>query len=195
MTTRNVAFFDAEFTAKSEKDRGVQEMIQCALIVCQVVVSEENKLISVADEPLFTYSAFVKPTYNKQLSEYIKELTGIRQGDVDAGKDYCEVVRDLYDAVKLFNIAEIWTWGPDKILFKNNCNVVDCDRRKTRVIHNRFKDVSIKMSDYFGYDVAIAQHKVCKLLGIDEIGNRHDACADAINLFRIFKELGGQIYV
>ena len=195
ITTRNVAFFDAEFTAKSEKDRGVQEMIQCAFIVYQAEVSEDNKLISVAAEPMFVYKAFVKPMYSKELSEYIKELTGIDQVDVDGGEEFCDVIENIYKNVQLFDVVAILTWGPDKILFRNNCNVVNCDRRSASTIHRKFKDVSTTLSDYFGYDVVIAQRKVCEILGIDEIGTRHDAYSDAVNLSQIVKALSGQVYL
>lgn len=193
ITTRNVAFFDAEFTAKSEKNRGVQEMIQCAFIVYQIEVSEDDKLISVDEQPLFTYNTFVRPIYNQELSDYIKELTGIKQDEVDSGKSFDDVICDVNSAINEWRVTDILTWGPDKLLFRNNCNVVNCDKRKSNYICRKFVDVSGKLSDYFGYDVVISQHKVCQLLGVEEIGNRHDAYSDAINLSQIIKELCGQI--
>lgn len=194
-TTRNIAIFDAEFTAKSEKYRGVQEMIQCALIVYQIEVSDENMLIAMAEQPLFVYKTFIKPMYTKDLSDYIKQLTGIKQEEIETGKNFYEVLDDIDNALRAFGVASIFTWGPDRVLLKNNCDVISCNQKKARRIYGKFKDVSIKLSDHFGYDVVISQHKACQLLKIKEIGSRHDAYSDATNLSQIFKALCGQICV
>jgi inhibitor of KinA sporulation pathway (predicted exonuclease) len=191
--TKNIAFFDAEFTALNEKDRGVQEMIQCALIVHQAEVSSDKKLINMSDDPIFVYKTFVKPVYNPKLSDYIKELTGIEQENVDTGKAFAETVDDIYKALKEHNVRSIIVWGPDRTLLKRNCDVLDCYNWHARTICRRFNDVSQILSDFCGYDVTISQHKACQLLHVQEFGELHDAYCDATNLSKIIKEFYGQI--
>ena len=96
-TIFNIAFFDAEFTALSAHDRGVQEMIQCSLIVHQVESSVNcDQLLRMNDIPTVVYKTYVKPMYNSELSNYIKDLTGIKQEDVDNGKSFCDAIDDMY---------------------------------------------------------------------------------------------------
>lgn len=189
---QHVAFFDAEFTADSAHDRGIQEMIQCALIVHEVELSEDNVLLSMTDAPVYTYKTFVKPRYNKKLSKYIKDLTGIIQSDVDAGKPFDVVLDDIYNIFNIYQIAHVMTWGPDKTMLKYNCIVLDCDKRKAKSIYNRFDDVSQRLSDFLGYNMALSQHRACQLLHIKEFGEMHDAYCDAVNLSKIIKEFCGQ---
>jgi inhibitor of KinA sporulation pathway (predicted exonuclease) len=189
---RNVAFFDAEFTAQSAKDRGVQEMIQCAFVVYRIEISDDNRLVSMTDEPIFVYTTFVRPIYNPQLSDYIKELTGISQEDIDSGKDFCDAIEDMYVALKKYRIKKIFTWGPDRFLLKGNCDVLDYNSIKAKTLCNRFYDVSKNLSDMCGYNNIISQHKMCQLFGISEVGEHHNAYYDAINLSKIIKEFYGQ---
>jgi inhibitor of KinA sporulation pathway (predicted exonuclease) len=190
--TQCVAFFDAEFTARSAEDRGVQEMIQCAFIIHQVETSEDNLLVAMGDEPIFIYTAFVKPIYNQQLSDYIKELTGIKQEDVDSGHSFCQALDAMYLALKKYHVRKIFTWGPDRLLLKRNCDVLDCDKGKARSLCNMFCDVSKSLSDTCGYSNVISQHKMCQLFGITESGDHHNAYYDAVNLSKIIKEFCGQ---
>lgn len=191
-TTRNVAFFDAEFTAETAKDRGVQEMIQCAFIVHQVEVADDNTIITISEQPIFTYTTFIKPIYTQKLSDYIKELTGIMQEDVDSGCSFCDALDQMYGAIKKYRIKKVFTWGPDRLLIKGNCDVVSCNPFKSKILCNKFCDVSKNLSDVCGYSNVISQHKMCQLFGIDEVGDQHNAYYDAVNLSKIIKEFCGQ---
>ena len=191
MITRNLALFDAEFTARTEKDRGIQEMIQCAFLVYEIQV-KDNVLMFISEEPIFDYTTFVKPVYNQCLSEYIKELTGIEQEDVDCGKSFCEAIEDMYNAIKAYDVQKILTWGPDKRVIKGNCNIINCNLFKARTIYNKLDDVSRKISDMCGYNMAISQRKICNQLGVTEVGEHHNAYYDAKNLSKIIKEFCGQ---
>lgn len=185
----NLAFFDAEFTALSAHDRGVQEMIQCSLIVHQIEMSAEtNRLLKMTDKPAVVYRAFVKPIYNTTLSEYIKDLTKIRQEDVDSGKRFHNVIDDIYNLCNEYKIKKVLTWGPDRALVKTNCSTSGYNTHKSRVLCGKFQDVSKLISSRLGYDLPISQHKACELLNIPEDGNAHDAYYDATNLSKIIKK-------
>lgn len=185
---RNIAFFDAEYTALSEKDRGIQEMIQCAFIIYQIRVVE-NRIDSMGNEPVIIYKTFVKPTYNKELSDYIKELTGIEQEHIESGKCFNDVIDDLYSLIRTHKIHHVVVWGPDYALLKSNCSVVACNKIKAACIRNSFIDISHNVSDFLGYDVDISQNKACELLQIKTIEPAHDAYCDAENLSKIIKKI------
>lgn len=190
-TVQNIAFFDAEFTADSAKDRGVQEMIQCAFLVYKIIVSEDRKLLSISDEPEYVYTTYTKPIYHKELSDYIKQLTGIKQDDVDNGKTFSNTMEDIEKAIKQYQIAKIIVWGPDKLMLKYNCAISGYHRSNR--MFKKFNDVSQKLSDFFGYELTVSQHKMCELLHITEIGDSHNAYYDALNLKQIIREFCGQL--
>ena len=189
--TRNIAFFDAEYTALNEKDRGIQEMIQCAFVVYKIELSDDQKLVSMSNEPIFIYNTFVRPVYNRTLSPYIKKLTGIEQEDVDTGKLFVDALNDLCSVVDKYKVGDILTWGPDRMVLKKNCDVLDCCNKKTRKLLDKFSDVSEALSDLLGYEAILSQHRVCELLLIAEIGDLHDAYCDATNLSKIIKSFIG----
>ena len=157
----SIAFFDAEFTAKTAKDRGIPEIIQCAFLIYRVKVSESGDLLDIAKVPIKTYQAFVKPIYTTQLSDYIKELTGISQQSVDDGISFKEVIDDIYSLVQKYHIDSIVTWGPDKGMLKKNFYFSDYNKKRAAQILNLFDDISFKISKMFGYEYPISQSNMC----------------------------------
>ncbi len=167
-----VAFFDAEFTAKTAKDRGIPEMIQCAFLVYEVSEYNDEKYI-ISDLPSYIYTTFVKPIYTKTLSEYIKQLTGISQKKVDQGQSFKKTIDDIYALVNKYEIRTIVTWGPDRGMLRKNLGYVDYDRKKSRCVLNLFQDISFDVSVSYGYDVPMSQSYFCEKLGIKEDGEHH----------------------
>jgi inhibitor of KinA sporulation pathway (predicted exonuclease) len=156
-------------------------------------VSDENKLADMAQEPIIVYQTFVKPVYNQHLSEYIQSLTGITQDKVDHGQKFQKVMSDIHGMIMKNNVKNILIWGPDKTLLRRNCDVLDCYNTHAKSICNRLRDVSKQLSDFFGYDATLSQHKVCQMLRIEEAGELHDAYCDALNLSRIIRAFYGQL--
>ena len=182
-----VAFFDAEFTAKTAKDRGIPEMIQCAFLIYEVC-SQDNKYI-LSEDAIATYTTFVKPVYTKKLSEYIKELTGIAQKTVDEGKAFKETINDMHKLIKEYDVQSIITWGPDHGMLKKNFWFLGYDRKKAKEILNLFDDISLRMSKRYGYETPISQSNMCQILNVDEYGEHHNAYDDTVNLVKIIKEI------
>jgi inhibitor of KinA sporulation pathway (predicted exonuclease) len=191
-TTYNIAFFDSEFTAKSATDRGVQEMIQCAFLVHTITLSEDAKIVNVSNHPIYIYNQFVQPTYNKSLSAYIKSLTGITQDDVDGGVNICVALGEINKAIRKYGIKHIITWGPDRILLRDNCEIIDFKTRDAKNIYCKFKDVSERISKYFDFQYTASQHKICEMLNIKEDGHQHNAYYDALNLAKIMQSFIGK---
>jgi inhibitor of KinA sporulation pathway (predicted exonuclease) len=93
---------------------------------------------------------------------------------------------------KDYDIDRIIVWGPDRGMLKHNFDVMDYSRSKARNLLNLFTDVSYDVSDLFGYDQPLSQHKVCQMMGIQEVGELHDAYADAQNLAQIIRGFCGK---
>ena len=126
-TNTVVACFDAEYTARNETDKGIQEMIQCALIICQV---DENGLWRQIDE----YVTFVKPMYVPKLSEFIIQFTNICQEDVDNAPLFTLVAEEIYQLIKKHKIDTVYVWGPDKPVLKYNMELTSYPIWKSRQI-------------------------------------------------------------
>lgn len=185
----NIACFDAEFTARSAKDRGIPEMIQCAFLVYNVQVLENGDIVSISPYPINTYRTFVKPIYMRPLSEYIKELTGIKQEDVDNGKKFKEAVDDIWNLIRLYGIDTIITWGPDRGMMKKNFAYSDYDRKRVKKILDMFDDISFRVSRMYGFEYPTKQSNMCKILNIKQDGNMHDAYDDVMNLAKIIQAI------
>mgnify|MGYP003290551956 CR=1 FL=1 len=189
MITKQIAFFDAEYTADSAKDRGQQEMIQCALLVFDATFSTNKQITSINSQPNLIYQTFVRPTINKRLSEYIRDLTGIKQQQVDDGVSIQEALLDIANILRSLKIKKILTWGPDWKLLKDNCKLIGCCNKDAKRLLRGLDDVSMIISQELGFEHAISQHKACELLDIKEDGRLHDAYDDAMNLYKVLTKM------
>lgn len=186
--SKTIAFFDAEFTSKSEgSNRGEQELIQYAILIYGVT-EKQNKII-LSNDSVFETSSFVKPTINPVLSKYIKRLTKIKQEDVDNGKTLEDTICELHRIVSMHKVSDIYVWGPDRLILKTNLLITKKDNDKSRFICGKFSDLSRNVSRKLGYDRPIAQKMASEKLGLPEIGAQHNAYYDAFNLMQIYKEI------
>lgn len=185
---QNIAFFDSEFTSNSLKDRGIQELIQCALIVCTVTYTEDKKPISISS-PIAEYKTFVKTNYNKELSEYIKALTGITNDEVKCGESFADVMMKLKALVEQYAVKYIIVWGPDQMLLRHNCTLNGFEKKTVKKILDKFKDVSVKISKSYGYKYSVSQKQICENLKLKMDGKNHDAYYDALNLSRMIAKI------
>ena len=173
-----IAFFDAEYTAKNNTDKGIQEMIQCAMYIAEY---NENKTWSTIDE----YVTFVKPMYVPQLSDFIIEFTGIQQSDVDNAKTFVTVINELYELIKTYNVSTICVWGPDKSILKYNMELTQSPFKRSRMLLSKIEDVSEMVSKSLGLNYILSQTHACQELEIEPIGKQHDAACDAQTLQQI----------
>ena len=185
---QNIAFFDSEFTSNSLKDRGIQELIQCALIICTVTSTDDNKPIEIS-EPIFEYKTFVKTNYNKELSDYIKGLTGITERDVSSGESFNSVMEMLKQIVEEYEVKTIVVWGPDQMLLRHNCTLNGYEKKKMKKTFDKFKDVSVKISKAYGYKCSTSQKQICEDLKLKMDGQAHDAYYDALNLSKMISKI------
>lgn len=180
-----IAVFDAEYTAKTNEYKGIQEMIQCALLILPVVKDEK---IFKLEGPIERYVAFTKTTYNKSLSDFIIGLTGIKKENVESGSDLNLVINDIIDLLNKYDIKSVYVWGPDYKILSYNLELIEYPFEKSRSFLNRFVDISETLSNMLGYKKTISQIKACKACGVQSIGTNHNAPDDAQNLASLINQ-------
>ena len=176
-----VACFDAEYTARNETDKGIQEMIQCALIISKV---DENGVWNEVDR----YVNFVKPMYIPKLSEFIIQFTNIHQEDVDNAPLFTVVVDEVYQLIKKHKVNSIFVWGPDKPVLKYNMELTSYPIWKSKQILGKMYDVSAMVSAGLGVDYIMSQAHACEDLDIHPVGKQHNAYDDAQNLQQVMQK-------
>lgn len=176
-----VACFDAEYTARNETDKGIQEMIQCALIVSHI---DANGAWIEIDR----YVNFVKPMYVPKLSEFIIQFTNIRQEQVDNAPLFTVVAEEIYQLIKKHKIETIFVWGPDKTVLKYNMELTSYPIWKSKQILRRMNDVSALVSTGLGVDYIMSQNHACEELSIQPQGQQHNAYDDAQNLQQVMQK-------
>ena len=170
-----VAVFDAEYTAKTNEYKGIQEMIQCALLITRF---EDNQLC----DPVETYKAFVKTTYNKSLSDFVVKLTGIKKENVESGQELAVVIDSLIDCLEKYDVQSIYIWGPDRKVLSYNLELIAYPKDKAMCLLNKMVDISEQLSSKLGSHKTLSQLKACKLCGVKPVGKNHNAPDDARNL-------------
>lgn len=183
----NIMIFDAEYTAETEKERGIQELIQCAFKIIPAIF-ENNNIKNIELTSQYENSFYVKPKYNKQLSTYISSLTGIYEKDLEDAVNFDDTIRFLTDICNQYNITKILTWGPDKIHLKYNCNIIGIDKQTTRNICNKFIDIAPKISYILGFQTPLSQCCACELLNVEQQGIEHNATYDVQNLTQLLSK-------
>lgn len=187
----NVAFFDGEFTCHTNENRGIQELIQGSILVFAIEV-ENNVLVQMSEEPIWEMSEYLKPKYSKRLSNYIKQLTGISQSDVDKGGDFCHMMDAILTKINELNVSRIFVWGPDAHLINYNCKIRGYNANKRLELTEKFIDISDSVSKEQELTKKASQHAMCNIMNIQEIGQAHDAKSDAYNLSQVFRHYCGR---
>ena len=162
-------------------DPFIQEIIE---IGCAVVDPESLKTAS-------TYSAFIKPVYNPQLSDFCVSLTGITQSFLDInGKPFKEVVDDFCSIVQPEDI--FCSWGAfDYNIMKNNCEIFKCDY-PFKTGHVNVKPLLGRlMKNWRSSGIGLA--KAIWKLGMTFQGQQHSGIDDAKNVVRVLSAVNDKI--
>ena len=92
-----------------------------------IVVDEKYNIKS-------NYKSFVKPVYNKILTDYCKNLTGIKQNEVNSGKKCDNAFRDIKKICERYSVKKIITFGnADKVGIISSIKF--CKKAKEKVIN------------------------------------------------------------
>lgn len=114
--------YDTEFTAwpgskehNWSREGEAREIIQLAAIK---VAIEDKQLVNVA-----SLNVLVKPTINPVLSDYIQQLTGIKQSVLeDHGVDFVSCAELFYEFSE-DGCLPCYSWGPDQLVLQENFRI------------------------------------------------------------------------
>lgn len=130
------------------------------------------------------YNSFVKPFVHPTLSAFCKELTSIRQEDVNRAQLFPEVVEDFKSWIDI-NDADylLVSWGKfDKRMLQSDCHLHDCetDWLEPHInIKKQYREVN-KLKKEIGLQWALGKED------FEFEGIAHRAIYDAINTAKIF---------
>ena len=163
--------FDTEFTSwEGAKDR------------CWLGLGEHRELMQIGAvkvknlESGAEYSAFVKPQFNLELSEFIMEFTEISQDDVDGGRSLLEVLPEFSTWV---GGLPMYCYGTDGKVIAENCWMYGIDNP---IAYTQVHDVR-QLLDAHGIDYSKYTSGILpKAFGVEPELRAHDALNDVRNM-------------
>lgn len=173
-----------DFEATCSKDNKINKSNQ-EIIEMGCVILDYEKL-----EVIKELQYFIKPILEPILTKFCKELTSIKQEDVDNAKYYHEVIKKMVvDILKL----KILKYNQDGVLF---CSWGDFDRKLLKR-NCRFESVQYPFSNYhlnikYAFSKTLnkknkqcGMKKAMNIAGLPLDGSHHRALDDAKNITKI----------
>lgn len=166
-----IIILDLEATCSENKD------IENEIIEIGAVKIIDGKIVD-------TFDAFVKPILNPVLTDFCKELTTIRQEDVDNAKGFKEVFADFMKWIGTDDF-EYMSWGfYDRKQFEHDCKLhhlpIDWTKNHTNIKLMFAEKTKMRPC---GMDKAL------KLLHIPLEGTHHRGIDDAKNIAKIYIDI------
>lgn len=131
-----------------------------------------------------TFNSFITPKRNPKLSKFCRELTTIRQLDINRAEPFDVVIREFIDWIG--NDYLLCSWGfYDKNQFINDCEMYDLPTEWVN------KHISLKhqFAKLYNLRKPCGMAKALKMLNISLKGTQHRGIDDALNITEIFKKL------
>jgi inhibitor of KinA sporulation pathway (predicted exonuclease) len=140
----------------------------------------EGETLGFLDE----YSRFVRPVEEPQLSNFCRELTGIRQADVDAADEFGTVFPDFVRWIgeKPFTLS---SWSA----YDLNQFRIDCARHGLVLpaVFLNHRNLKVDFAMWRG-EKACGMRKALRVLGLELEGRHHRGIDDARNIARICRK-------
>lgn len=170
----NFIVFDLEATCwRGRPPKGITEIIE-------IGAYKINRYSEVTD----TFSQFVKPIVNPQLSGFCKKLTSIEQENVDGAQTFDKVIDQFIEWGEIDTEDYVLcSWGHDDAhLLRNDCYLHKIEEDWTY----HFIDIKKRYSQIKGLKNASGLKSTVKKEGFEFDGPHHRAISDAANLAKIF---------
>ena len=170
---------DLEATCSNVQDNFLMEIIE----IGAVAINDRGEILD-------TYDIFVKPVINPKLTEFCKNLTTIKQSDVNTAPHFQAAMKSFLNWIDRHNEDDeysglkIWSWGYyDKNQFMKDCALHGLSifwlRDRHYNLRVAFKNRH-KLHKNPGMDVAL------NMKNIPLVGTHHRGIDDAKNLAEIF---------
>lgn len=179
-------FVVVDFEATCEKD---------TLIYPQEIIEFPSVLVDAATGRLDSaFRRYVRPRHHPVLTDFCRELTGIRQEDVDAGVDLGEALR-AHDAWlqaatggKKGGSFAVVTWGDwdCRTMLESECSFKDLAKP---AYFDRWINLRVPFEAAFGGGGRTALQEAVRAAGLEWEGRLHCGLDDARNTARLLAEL------
>jgi len=164
---------DLEATCWKEKRNDFQNEI---IEIGALKINEQQTIVE-------SFSAFIKPTLNPELSSFCTTLTTIKQNDIDCAETFPIVLDQFLQWIDLASPYVLCSWGfYDKSQFKKDCHLhnleIDWLKNHISLKHQYAKIKGLKRP--IGMGQALKKEKLI----LD--GVHHRGIDDAKNISKIF---------
>ena len=166
--------FDLEATCwRGRPPKGITEIIEIGAIK----VDRFGDVVG-------SFSKFVKPTVNPLLSGFCKNLTSIRQQDVDRANKFSRVLDEFRDWGEMYDEDFILlSWGiDDQKLLRNDCIL----HKEEYDFVDQYIDLKRAYRNLKQIKHASGLKSTVKKEGFEFTGLHHRAISDAENLAKVF---------
>lgn len=153
----------------------------------------DNEIIEIGAVDNFgnEFSHFIKPIVNPLLTDFCKELTTIKQTDVDSAHEFPHVYTEFNDFItgdKYGGEATIFSWG----FYDKNQLLKDCQRHGINGDNEYFAHNHVNLKTVYkeimGTKARGMAHALRKF-NIELEGTHHRGIDDARNIFKIYQKL------
>ncbi|KAI4382148.1 hypothetical protein MLD38_008147 [Melastoma candidum] len=172
---------DFEATCDKDKKPHPQEIIEFPSVLVNGMTGELEDCFQI----------YVRPTYNQQLSDFCKELTGIEQIQVDKGVPLSEALH-MHDkwleekGIKQTKFAIVtWSNWDCRVVLESECRF---KKIKKPLYFNRWINLKVPFYEAFG-SVRCNLKEAVKLAGLIWEGRAHCGLDDARNTARLVVHL------
>jgi inhibitor of KinA sporulation pathway (predicted exonuclease) len=174
-----IGFFDIEFTCweNSLETNWSNPEQPPEIIEIGMVIYDPN-----SEEVVHQASHWVRPKTNPNLSHYCKELTGIKQSQIDQAHDLSEINAEINTTLNQYTVDQYFSWGKEDLTFWQN----DSARSQSEcpVPEHQYTDLMRLFSEdgsCVGRTEAAAAHHVRR-----KNLERHKALNDALDLIPFY---------
>lgn len=143
-----------------------------------------------------SFTIFVKPRENPILSDFCKELTSIRQEDVDLGYDFVPAMYKFNNWLNEYNDEYIMSWGYyDKNQIMRESTDKNDDSSSMIELETKLVDKHLNMKNQFAHLFNVRRCGLMKALNKVKLtfsGTHHRGIDDCENMARIYRKVGNK---
>jgi len=179
----NYVIFDVEYTAWEGVGRRLDFAEREVIQIGAMKVNFDNIDINVVS----TFLEFVKPTVNPKLSEYIMNLTGITQQNIEEHGLTLNEALNQFEIFCSYGENKTFSWGDDSRLIKKNTELVSIEFPSFLSNNTDLKSRIPLIIDK--YDLNVSSGNLHRSVGLNLEFKNHDALDDTKSIFETLKFL------
>ena len=177
---KNQAFLDAEYLSARYKKSSIEDVISVGVIITNPEHKELDRFYSTVQ---------LRPGH--KLPPLITELTGLTNEELEFAPTYEEVMTELINRIKAYQVGKICVWGGDKNSFQRDFESRVLEKPLKRSVakfistfENIQKEVSLDITGGLDANLSLADMKtICGLGGHVE----HNALSDAEDMLKCIR--------